>query len=150
MIKIINGVFGYNNGKSIIPKTSKDEPFSCDKATEKRLVSIGVAVYVKVDEEPVDEGNSNNDGNGDDNGKALYNDATNFDELKEIAKTLGATDEDLKPIRSKVQARELIDKLADEIAEGEPVDGPDESEIVEGEGEDDGAPNFDEVDGVEG
>ncbi len=46
MIKIINGVFGYNNGKSIIPKTSKDEPFECDKAVEKRLVTLGVAKYV--------------------------------------------------------------------------------------------------------
>ena len=46
MIKIINGVFGYNNGKSIVPKTSKDEPFSCNKATEKRLVALGVAEYV--------------------------------------------------------------------------------------------------------
>ena len=46
MIKIINGVFGYNNGKSVIPKTSQDPPFECDKAIEKRLVSIGVAEYV--------------------------------------------------------------------------------------------------------
>ena len=46
MIKIINGVFGYNNGKSVIPKTSQDAPFECDKAIEKRLVSIGVAEYV--------------------------------------------------------------------------------------------------------
>ena len=50
MIKIINGVFGYNNGKSIVPKTSKDEPFSCDKATEKRLVALGVAEYVTAEE----------------------------------------------------------------------------------------------------
>lgn len=46
MIKIINGVFGYNNGKTIIPKTSKDEPFECDAKVEKRLVAQGVAVYV--------------------------------------------------------------------------------------------------------
>ena len=53
MIKIVNGVFGYNNGKSIIPKTSKDEPFECDPKVEKRLVAQGVAVYVgnaKADE----------------------------------------------------------------------------------------------------
>lgn len=46
MIKIIKGVFGYNNGKSVVPMTSKDGPFECDKAIEKRLVSLGVAEYV--------------------------------------------------------------------------------------------------------
>ena len=54
MIKIINGTFGYNNGKSIIPKTSKDEPFECDKSTEKRLVDIGVAVYVDANKSDAD------------------------------------------------------------------------------------------------
>lgn len=54
MIKIINGVFGYNNGKSIIPKTSKDEPFECDKAVEKRLVALGVAKYVTETEVEVE------------------------------------------------------------------------------------------------
>ena len=49
MIKIINGVFGYRSGNSIIPKTSKDEPFECDKATEKRLVDLGVAKYVTAE-----------------------------------------------------------------------------------------------------
>ena len=46
MIRIIKGVFGYNNGKSVIPKTAQDGPFECDKAIEKRLVSLGVAEYV--------------------------------------------------------------------------------------------------------
>lgn len=46
MIKIIQGVYGYNNGKSIIPKTVKDEPFSDDKEVEKRLVESGIAIYV--------------------------------------------------------------------------------------------------------
>ena len=46
MIKIIKGYYGYKNGNSIIPKSSKDEPFSCDKAEEARLVKLGVAEYV--------------------------------------------------------------------------------------------------------
>ena len=133
MIKIINGVFGYNNGKSIIPKTSKDEPFSCDKATEERLVAMGVAVYVGTGKAEQTENK------GDDEEKSLYTDATNFAELKEIAKNLGATDEELKPLKSKAKVRELIDQLANEIAEGD--------EVVE---DDEDAPNFDEVDGVEG
>lgn len=54
MIKIVNGVFGYNNGKNIIPKTPKDKPFECDTKTEKRLVSLGVAEYVTAAEVDVD------------------------------------------------------------------------------------------------
>ena len=46
MIKIIRGTYGYRNGNTIIPKTVKDEPFSCAKAEEKRLVKLGVAQYV--------------------------------------------------------------------------------------------------------
>lgn len=46
MIKIIKGYYGYKKGNSIIPKTVNDEPFSCDKAEEERLVKLGVAEYV--------------------------------------------------------------------------------------------------------
>ena len=46
MIKIINGVFGFNNGTSIIPKTPKDEPFEAPEDVEERLVKLGVAKYV--------------------------------------------------------------------------------------------------------
>ena len=31
MIKIINGIYGYKKNGSVIPKTSKDEPFECDE-----------------------------------------------------------------------------------------------------------------------
>lgn len=50
MIKIINGAFGHLENGRVIPKTSKDEPFSCPKKVEERLVSIGVAKYVKTQE----------------------------------------------------------------------------------------------------
>lgn len=46
MIKIIKGVFGFNNGTSIVPKTPKDEPFEAPAEVEKRLVAEGVAKYV--------------------------------------------------------------------------------------------------------
>ncbi len=49
MIKIIKGYYGYKQGNSIIPKCSKDEPFSCDKEEEARLVKLGVAEYVKAE-----------------------------------------------------------------------------------------------------
>ena len=49
MIKIIKGYYGYKQGNSIIPKTSKDAPFECDKAEEARLVKLGVAEYVKAE-----------------------------------------------------------------------------------------------------
>ncbi len=133
MIKIIKGYYGYKQGNSIIPKSSKDAPFECDKAEEARLVKLGVAEYVKVEAE--DEAPSGE----------LYTDNSSLAELKETAKKLGATDEDLKPLKSKAQVKELIDKLADEIAEGEPVEGPDESEIVEAE---DDAPDLGNDDGV--
>ncbi len=55
MIKIINGTFGYNDGKRVIPKTPKDKPFECNAKIEKRLVSLGVAVYVDNAETNVDE-----------------------------------------------------------------------------------------------
>lgn len=51
MIKIIKGYYGYKNGNSIIPKCSKDAPFECDKAEEARLVKLGVAEYVKANED---------------------------------------------------------------------------------------------------
>lgn len=135
MIRIIKGYYGYKKGSSIIPKSSKDAPFECDKAEEARLVKLGVAEYVGNPETEEVEA------------EALYTDETGLAELKEIAKKLGATDEELKPIRSKAAAKELIDKLADEITEGEPVEGPDESEIVEVEAD---APDLGDDDGVVG
>lgn len=125
MIKIINGVFGYNNGQSIIPKTSKDEPFSCDKATEKRLVTLGVAMYV-TDEQVEDHAE----------------DATTTDEVQNLSK-----DELIAEYKSlglggnpKVMKEEtLIKKINEAKAALEEVAEDDED-----------APNFDEVDGVEG
>lgn len=55
MIKIINGTFGYNDGKRVTPKTPKDKPFECDKAIEKRLVALGVAEYVTKTETDYEE-----------------------------------------------------------------------------------------------
>ena len=54
-IRIIKGIFGYKDAKgNVIPKTSKDEPFSLTAEQEARLVKRGVAAYVG-DEDKKDE-----------------------------------------------------------------------------------------------
>ena len=65
MIKIINGVFGFNNGITVTPKTPKDEPFEAPAEIEARLVKEGVAVYVvegpaKDDEAPAEDNAAEN------------------------------------------------------------------------------------------
>ena len=121
MIRIIKGVFGYNNGKSVIPKTPQDGPFECDKAIEKRLVYLGVAEYVtKIDEatealeaeEPVE----------------IIEEPTRED-LIATFKQLG-----LKGNPSTMKTETLKAKIAEA------------AELVE----DEDSPSFDEVDGVEG
>lgn len=123
MIKIINGVFGYNNGKSIVPKTSKDEPFSCDKATEKRLVAIGVAEYVDGAEvEEVEEVE------------------VSREDLIAQFKAFG-----LKGNPNTMKTETLIAKVEEAAKANETeADEVDEVEV------DEDAPSFDEVDGVEG
>jgi hypothetical protein len=121
MIKIIKGVFGYNNGKSVIPKTAQDGPFECDKAIEKRLVALGVAEYVtKVVEatEALDAAEQTE----------VINEPTR-EELIATFKQLGLKG---NPISMKTET------LKAKIAEA--------AELVE----DENAPTFDEVDGVEG
>ena len=119
MIKIIRGVYGYKKGNTIVPKTVKDEPFSCDEAEEKRLVALGVAQYVDGIEAVAEKSED-----GEEETKALYTDETGLAELKEIAKAQGATDEDLKPLRAKAQVRELIDKLVAEKSEDGEEEAP--------------------------
>ena len=111
MIKIINGVFGFNNGISIVPKTSKDEPFEAPADVEKRLVEIGVAEYVGKTEatEPTEEVTEE--------AEAVDLQTLKLAELKEYAKEQGATDEELKPLNSKAKVIELIEKLTSEEEE---------------------------------
>lgn len=127
MIKIINGVFGFNDGTSIIPKTPKDEPFEAPAEVEKRLVTEGVAKYVTKAEAVAEETETETETEAtepteEDTEEAEKPDleSLKFAELKEIAKEHGATDEDLKPIKSKAQAIELIEKLYSEEAEEVP------------------------------
>lgn len=61
MIKIKSGTFGYWNGTTVEPKTSKSEPFEIDPKREKELVEMGVAEYVGTQEEGVDADEENED-----------------------------------------------------------------------------------------
>ncbi len=49
IIKIISGVFGYNDGKHITPITPQDGPIDVDAKIAKRLVEQGSAEYVKAE-----------------------------------------------------------------------------------------------------
>ena len=121
MIKIINGVFGYNNGKSVIPKTSQDAPFECDKAVEKRLVSIGVAEYVTKVVEATEAVEASD--------PAEIIEEPTREDLIATFKNLG-----LKGNPNTMKTETLKAKIAEA------------AELVE----DEDTPSFDEVDGVEG
>ena len=128
MIKIIKGVFGYNNGKSVIPKTEQDGPFECDKAIEKRLVSLGVAEYV-----------------------------TNIAEATNALEATGKTDIIIEPTREALIAKfkELKLKgnpntMKDDTLKAKIAEATETIEGDESNSSDENAPSFDEVDGVEG
>ena len=121
MSRIIKGVFGYNNGKSVIPKTSQDGPFECDKAIEKRLVSIGVAEYVTNIVE-----------------------ATEAVEATEPAEIIEEpTREELIATFKQLKLKGNPNTMRDETLKAKIAEA---AELVE----DEESPSFDEVDGVEG
>lgn len=128
MIKIIKGTFGFNNGTFVVPKTSKDEPFEAPAELEKRLVAEGVAEYVGkaeavVEVEEVTETETEPTAPTEElteEAEKVNLEDLKFDELKEYAKEHGATDEDLKPLKSRAQVIELIGKLFSEEAEEVP------------------------------
>ncbi len=129
MIRIIKGVYGHvPNPKAgiVVPKTSKDEPFSLSPEQEKRLVSIGVAEYVNapaapaipepedVDSTPEAEipaGEAGNDG-------PTLNEMS-AKELREYGKELGLT---FRVGMTKAEMREAIE-AAEAAAEAEAEDG---------------------------
>jgi len=47
LIRIINGVYGYQRGNYMVPITSADPPIEVDDETAKDLVKAGTAEYVK-------------------------------------------------------------------------------------------------------
>ena len=101
MIQIVQGTFGYWNGTSVVPKTSKDGPLELEPTLEQRLVEKGVAVYVNAEPQAPaappaptgaeDSGNSDpansvqGEPTGADDGLPEYNADMKLDELKELA-----------------------------------------------------------------
>jgi len=58
LIRIIRGVYGYKNGVTTIPKTSKDKPFTVDDKIAQKLIAQGVAeiaTEVKSEAEPAEK-----------------------------------------------------------------------------------------------
>lgn len=135
MIQIVQGTFGYWNGTSVVPKTSKDGPLELEPALEQRLVEKGVAVYVNAapqapaappvptsDEDPGDPNPASSgqeDPAGGDDGLPAYDLSMKLDELKEIA---AAYDVDASKMRSKADVVAAIDAVKSQLGEA-PEDG---------------------------
>lgn len=49
MIRITNGTYGHRDNGRTVPLTPESGPVELDKATEDRLVSLGVAVFVDAE-----------------------------------------------------------------------------------------------------
>lgn len=132
MIRIIKGVYGHVPNPDtgiVVPKTSKDEPFSLSPEQEKRLVSIGVAEYVDAPAAPTETGPEDVDdapeaetevpaGEAEDDGAAL--DEMSAKELREYGKELGLT---FRVGMTKAEMREAI-VAAEDAAEPEDDEAP--------------------------
>ena len=104
LIKIINGTYGYKapGSKHIDPKSAGDPPFEVDDAKAKRLVDLGVAVYITdkpakavatsdKGENKADQGENTSEGKSGEKGteKPTYSSKMKVDELKELIKNAG-------------------------------------------------------------
>lgn len=132
MIRIIKGVYGHVPNPDtgiVVPKTSKDEPFSLSPEQEKRLVSIGVAEYVNAPAAPAIPEPKDVDGapkaeveisasEPEDDGLTL--DEMSAKELREYGKELGLT---FRVGMTKAEMREAI-VAAEDAAEPEDDEAP--------------------------
>jgi len=131
-IKIINGTYGFRpNPPAVEPKTPDDGPFFVEDAEADRLVTLKVAVIVDgtaapaADPAPQDPAPADQD-------TLVYNEDMKLDELKDVARSVGATEDELKSLRSKKDVIALINEIV--AGEGEadtededPEDAPDVS-----------------------
>lgn len=107
-IRITNGTYGYrpNGGYVVEPKNAESAPFEVEDAEADRLVARGVAAIIEdtaaVDPPAGDPGNA-----------LVYNEEMKLDDLKDVAREVGATEDELKPLRSKKEVIALIDKILD-------------------------------------
>lgn len=147
-IKITKGTYGFRPSPGIVePKTSRDPAFSVDDAEAARLVAMGVASVAGSDEDPDavaafvepddqdgqhDEDNDDHDDSYEDDDAEdaeplVYNEDMKLDELKDVARSVGASEEELTPMRYKKDVIALIDQILEEASTGSEGDddGPD-------------------------
>ena len=127
-IKIINGTYGFRpNPPAVEPKTPDDAPFFVEDAEADRLVAMKVAVIVDGAAAPAEK--DQQDPAPVDQDALVYNEDMKFDELKEVARSVGATEDELKKLRSKKDAIALIDEIVNEEGDADldedPEDAPD-------------------------
>lgn len=149
MIKIVKGTYGQRIGERIIPKTEADGPFETTPEQEKRLVDLGVAVYVetqsaatKAPEDPPAAPTGAEAGSDDVDQLPEYNADMKLDELKEIAKAYGV---DASDARKKADVIAMIEAAkADDQDDEDPDD-----ETPEGDDDGEAPPSIDAADPVE-
>ena len=101
MIQIIEGTFGYYNGRKVVPITNADGPQKFDPELEARLVKQGVAKY--VDEQPVAPAPAAKP----EPAAPEYDEDMKLDELKEVAAAYGV---DASAMRKKADVIAAIEK----------------------------------------
>lgn len=128
-IKIINGTYGFRPEPHVVdPKTADDAPFLVEDAEAARLVALKVAAIVDGAAAPAADP-AKQDPASDDQDALVYNEDMKLDELKEVARSVGATEDELKSLRSKKDVIALIDEIlgeegGNEPAEEDPEDAP--------------------------
>lgn len=113
MIQIIEGTFGYYNGRKVVPITNADGPQKFDPELEARLVKKGVAKY--VDEKPVApapaaEPERESGATSEPDGTPAapeYDEDMKLDELKEVAAAYGV---DASAMRKKADVIAAIEE----------------------------------------
>jgi len=128
-IKIINGTYGFRpNPPAVEPKTPDDGPFFVEDAEADRLVALKVAVIVDGTAAPAADP-AMQDPAPDDQDALVYNEDMKLDELKDVARSVGATEDELKSLRSKKDVIALIDEIVNEEGDADldadPEDAPD-------------------------
>lgn len=149
MIKIVKGTYGQRIGERIIPKTEADGPFETTPEQERRLVDLGVAVYVetksvanKAPEDLPAAPTGAETGSEDVDQLPEYNADMKLDELKEIAKAYGV---DASDARKKADVIAMIEAAkADDQDDEDPDD-----ETPEGDDDGEAPPSIDAADPVE-
>ncbi len=136
MIKIIQGVYGYRQGHSVIPKTSKDEPFSLDEKEEKRLVNLGVAEFTDEVAEKAHEEVVKEETPADNQDEKVIDEDKKEDVKEELDKAeliarykelgLGGNPAAWKPetiLRKIKEAEEVLEEVAEETPDLSDIDG---------------------------